>query len=126
MSTPKLERAPTIEELLDVSWCVQMHAAEDLAFIFDATGDVMVAIVEINSGRRLPFLTGSPAERFVRSGDHLILESFHGPRSLGCWLNRCRDYGAVLAWTKSQELRCWWLDGCNRLDVHQVRSWLEV
>lgn len=119
---------PTIEELLDVCWCVQIHADGDLAFIFDATGDVMVAILECNTGLVLPALAGGPADSWLQSGDHLIRESYHGPRTLSLWLHRCRDRGVTLAWAKSAELRQWWADGVNRLDERggTIQAWLEV
>ena len=125
MITTKNDRCPTIKELLDVSWCIQMHADGDLAFVFDATGDIMLAIIE-STGQQLPPLGRSPAEVWVRSGDHLLLESFQSRQSMAVWLTRCRDRASQLAFAKSPVLRHWWADGCNRLTGDQVASWLEV
>lgn len=123
----RVATAPTIEELLDVCWTVQMHADRDLAFIFDATGDVMVAIVESVSGQQLPPLVSSPAECWLRAGQHMICESMHSPRSLACWLNACRDGDARLAWVKQgREMRKWWGHGTSRLTNEQVLEWLGV
>lgn len=128
MITTKNDRCPTIEELLDVCWCVQIHADGDRAFVFDTTGDVMVAILECNTGLVLPALAGGPADRLLPCGDNVIRESYHGPRTLSPWLNRCRDRGVTLAWAKSDQLQRWWGHGCNRLDAcgEAIRSWLEV
>ena len=118
---------PTMAELLDVCWTVHVHADGDLAFIYDATGDAMVAVVESVDCRQLPALACSPAECWLRSGDHLLRESLHGARSLAAWLNSCRDDGARLSFVKqASDFRRWWLDGCNRLTCDQVQAWLEV
>lgn len=124
----------TMQESVAVAWMVQVHAAGDLAFVFDATGDVMLAILESVTGRPLPPVpNGIPrpgaadSESWLQVGDHLVAETLHGAEQLAMWLNWARDTEARLTWWKPcEQLRDWWMDGVHKLRAEHVSAWLEV
>lgn len=110
----------TMDEVFEHCFVVQVHEDKDLAFVYDAFGERMLATIE--APRRhvcLPNVPYSPAAGFETVGPHRLWTSLQVPRCLAAWLNRCRDCGAVAKWA-SDEFIAWWLDGVRRIRPEDV------
>lgn len=102
-------RKITLGEVLEACWVVQIAEQNDLAFVFDTWGNVLLATLE-DRRRSLPPVPLSPAAGWESAGDQRLYTTLQVPRSLAAWLNACRRHGVVLQ-QASPALDAWWMDG---------------